>query len=98
MVSKSSAIQIVSRAALGQCSMSRCWLRASAVESAGRVNAAMRGFTMVGIGNSALVFRAAVDGISALPVFQRPAESVSFIEADVALAAALLQAAGLEPA
>ena len=53
---------------------------------------------MTGIGNSAPVFRAAVDGIGAMPVFQRPTESVSIIEADVARAAALLQAAGLEPA
>ena len=78
--------------------MSRCWLRASAVESAGRVNAGMRSFTMTGIGNSAPVFRAAVDGIEAQPVFQGLTESVSIIEADVARAAALLQAAGLEPA
>lgn len=78
--------------------MSLCWLQASAAESAGRVNAAMRRFKMAGTGNSALVFRAAVDGISALSVFQGPTESVSFIEADVALAAVLLRAPGLEMA
>lgn len=33
--------------------MSRCWLRASAVESGSRVNTAMRGFTMDSTGNSA---------------------------------------------
>lgn len=78
--------------------MLRCWLRASTVQNAGRVNAAMRGFTMTGIGNSAPVFRAAVDGIEAQPVFQGPTESASFIEADVALAAALLRASVLETA
>ena len=53
---------------------------------------------MTGIGNSAPVFRAAVDGIEAQPVFQGPTESASFIEADVALAAVLLRAPGLETA
>ena len=54
-LSVSSAIQSVSRAAPRRRSISRCWLRASVVESAGRVNAAMRGFTMAGTGNSASV-------------------------------------------
>lgn len=53
---------------------------------------------MTGIGNSAPVFRAAVDGIEAQPVFQGPTESASFIEADVTLAAALPQAPGFETA
>ena len=62
------------------------------------MNAGMRGFTITGIGNSAPVFRAAVDGIEAQPVFQGPTESASFIEADVTLAAALPQAPGFETA
>jgi hypothetical protein len=45
----------VSRAAPRWLSISQYWLRASAMESAGRVKAAMRGFTMAGTGNSAPV-------------------------------------------
>jgi len=43
ILSPSPAIQSVSRAAPRRRSISRCWLRASAVESAGRVKADMRG-------------------------------------------------------